>query len=187
VTTLPEFSDDSVGLPLVAGRRPRSGAARWIIARSAGMMLDSIMTRRVVTVSMDETLAEARRIMATHHIHHVVVVEHRRVVGIVSDRDLLSHISPFVGTTTERRIDAESLSRKMHQVMTRKPIVGTPAMTVDEAAALLLANSISCLPVVDTDGACLGIVTWRDLLRAAYEPGMGAKPDGSGRPKPKVA
>ncbi len=151
------------------------------------MMLDSIMTRRVVTVSMDETLAEARRVMAAHHIHHVVVVERRRVVGIVSDRDLLSHISPFVGTTTERRVDSESLSRKVHQVMTRKLIVGTPAMTADEAAALLLDNSISCLPVVDTDGVCLGIVTWRDLLRAAYEPAKGAKKGESAQSKPKVA
>lgn len=151
------------------------------------MMLDSIMTRQVVTVSMDDTLSEVRRVMGVYHIHHVVVIELERVVGVVSDRDLLSHISPFVGTTTERRVDSESLSRKVHQVMTRKLIVGTPAMTVDEAAALLLAHSISCLPVVDTSGVCLGIVTWRDLLRAAYEPAPDAKKNETKQPKPRVA
>ena len=151
------------------------------------MLLDSIMTRQVVTVSMDDTLSEVRRVMGVYHIHHLVVVELGKVVGVVSDRDLLSHISPFVGTTTERRIDAESLSRKVHQVMTRKLIVGTPAMTVDEAAALLLANPISCLPVVDTSGVCLEIVTWRDLLRAAYEPASAKKNDEPGRAKPRVA
>lgn len=132
------------------------------------MMLDSIMTHQVITVSMDDTLADVRRVLGTYHIHHAVVIERAKVVGIVSDRDLLSHISPFVGTSTERRVDAESLDRKVHQVMTRKLVVATPATTVEEAAALLLAHSISCLPVVDFGGACLGIVTWRDLLRAAY-------------------
>lgn len=152
------------------------------------MMLDSIMTRQVVTVSMDDTLAEVRRVMGVYHIHHVVVIELERVVGVVSDRDLLSHISPFVGTTTERRIDSESLTRKVHQIMTRQLILGTPAMTAEEAAYLILTQGISCLPVVDTNGACLGIVTWRDLLRVAYDTDAIKKwNEERGRTKPKAA
>ncbi|MFO0834876.1 MAG: CBS domain-containing protein [Phycisphaerales bacterium] len=152
------------------------------------MMLDSIMTRQVVTASMDDTLAEVRRVMGVYHIHHVVVVELERVVGVVSDRDLLSHISPFVGTTTERRVDSESLTRKVHQIMTRQLTVGTPAMTAEEAAYLILTQGISCLPVVDTNGACLGIVTWRDLLRVAYDTdAIKKKNEECARPKPKVA
>lgn len=152
------------------------------------MMLDSIMTRQVVTASMDDTLAEVRRVMGVYHIHHVVVIELERVVGVVSDRDLLSHISPFVGTTTERRVDSESLTRKVHQIMTRQLIVGTPAMTAEEAAYLILTQGISCLPVVDTNGACLGIVTWRDLLRVAYDTdAIKKKNEECARPKPKVA
>lgn len=152
------------------------------------MMLDSIMTRQVVTVSMDDTLAEVRRVMGVYHIHHVVVIELERVVGVVSDRDLLSHISPFVGTTTERRIDSESLTRRVHQIMTRQLILGTPAMTAEEAAYLILTQGISCLPVVDTNSACLGIITWRDLLRVAYDTDAIKKQhEECGRIKPKVA
>lgn len=132
------------------------------------MILDSIMSRQVVTVSMDDTLMEVRRLLSVYQIHHVVVVDHRKVVGIVSDRDILAHLSPFVGTATERTVDAACLGRKVHQIMTRKLIVGTPATTVPEAAQLILKHGVSCLPVVGLDWECLGVVTWRDLLRCAY-------------------
>jgi acetoin utilization protein AcuB len=129
------------------------------------MTLDTIMTRHVVTVSMDDDLRAVRELFNRYKFHHVVVTEKCRVVGVISDRDLLSHLSPFVGTPSERSLDAASLNRKAHQVMTRKLVSAGPKTPVADAALLLLNNNISCLPVLDEHGACVGIVTWRDLLR----------------------
>jgi acetoin utilization protein AcuB len=62
-------------------------------------------------------------------------------------------------------MDVASLHRRAHQIMTRGLISGSPETPVGDAALLLLNNRISCLPVLDAHGACVGIVTMRDLLR----------------------
>jgi acetoin utilization protein AcuB len=62
-------------------------------------------------------------------------------------------------------MDTASLHRKAHQIMTRALISAAPDTPIGDAALLLLNNKISCLPVLDSNGACVGIVTMRDLLR----------------------
>ena len=122
-----------------------------------------LMTVDVVTVSMDDTLEEVRSIFDVSFFHHLVVVESRRVVGVVSDRDLLRHLSPFIGKMAERATDAASLKKRVHQVMTRELISVRPDTVADDAGMLMLANRVSCLPVLHSDGSCAGIVTIRDI------------------------
>jgi acetoin utilization protein AcuB len=129
------------------------------------MTLDSIMTRHVVTVRMDDELHIIRDMFEKYRFHHVLVVDQCRVVGVISDRDLLKNVSPFVGKLAERTLDVQSLHRKAHQIMTRSLISGAPNTPIGDAALLMLNNRISCLPVINNDGACVGIVTMRDLLR----------------------
>lgn len=129
------------------------------------MTLDTIMTRHVVTVKMDDELGKIRDLFGKYRFHHVLVVDQCRVVGVISDRDLLHNISPFIGKASERTMDTASLHRKAHQIMTRALISAAPDTPIGDAALLLLNNKISCLPVLDSNGACVGIVTMRDLLR----------------------
>jgi len=130
------------------------------------MRLDSIMTRRVVTVDMDDTLTILWEIF--HHVrfHHLPVVEDNKLRGIISDRDLLGASSPFVNTLAEQRRDLMILKKRAHQIMTRKPITITKEASCEDATRLMLRANISCLPVVSSNGQIEGIVTWRDLLRA---------------------
>ena len=124
------------------------------------------MTRRVVTVDMDDTLAILLEIF--HHVrfHHLLVVEDNKLRGIISDRDLLKASSPFVNTPAEQKRDLMILKKRAHQIMTRKPITITKEASCEDAARLMLRENISCLPVVSSAGRIEGIVTWRDLLRA---------------------
>jgi len=125
--------------------------------------IESVMTRLIVTVDMDETVGAIHDLFERHRFHHVLVVEEGRLAGVISDRDLLRTISPFVGKMAERRQDVASLRRKAHQVMTRAPISVHPGATVEEAGRVMLDHRVSCVPVVEND-APVGIVTWRDLL-----------------------
>lgn len=127
----------------------------------------AIMTRRVVTVSMDDSLRRVRDIFDSERFHHLLVVEAGRVVGVLSDRDLLKHLSPFVGKINERQQDVGTLDRRVHQVMSRPLVSGTADMTLGEAGGLMLARGVSCLPILGEAGRCQGIVTLRDLLRWA--------------------
>ncbi len=135
------------------------------------MQLEELMTRSVVTVDFDDTLAAMQIAFERHRFHHLVVTEKGRVAGVISDRDLLGMISPFIGNPhMERRQDELTLRRRAHQIMSRKPVVGRPDMDVEHAARLLLHNGVSCLPVVNDRGCPIGIVTWRDLLRTLVPP-----------------
>jgi acetoin utilization protein AcuB len=133
--------------------------------------IGDIMTRHVVTVGMDATLGAIHATLERYRFHHVLVVDESRLAGVISDRDLLRHLSPFIGKMAERRQDLACLHRKAHQIMSRDPVTATTATPVHEACGLILAHRVSCLPVVGADRHPLGIVTWRDLLRWSMQRG----------------
>lgn len=133
------------------------------------MTLETIMTKHVISVSMDETLRDIRRIFDQYKFHHVVVLDNCQLAGVISDRDLLMNISPFVGKVSERTMDAASLNRHAHQIMSRNVVTAPPETPIADAALMILNNHISCLPIVDENDAVVGIVTWRDLLRWSLE------------------
>ena len=128
------------------------------------MTVGTIMTRKVVTALPDDTLADVKRIFETRGFHYLIVVDHQRVMGLVSDRDLLRSLSPFIGRRIEREQDASSLHRKVHQIMTRRVTTCTEATSIADAGKLMLERGLSCLPVVDAEHRCVGILTTHDLL-----------------------
>ncbi len=137
------------------------------------MDVSAIMTRELVTVAMDDTLEHLRSLFEMHGFHHLLVVHNRKVVGVISDRDVLRNLSPFIGKRIEREQDVETLKRKAHQLMTRTLISIGPEALVHEAARLLVESKVSCLPVLDEHGEARGLVTWRDLLRVLAEQASG--------------
>ena len=128
------------------------------------MKVANIMTRRVVTVSMDDSLDYINSVFQSTGFHHVVVLERGTLAGVISDRDILRHVSPFLGKLSELPRDVSTLEKKAHQIMTRKLITISPESSISEAAEVLLRNKVSCLPVVDDGGNLKGIITSKDLL-----------------------
>jgi len=114
---------------------------------------------------MDDTIGTLREIFENVEFHHLLVVDGRQLVGIISDRDVLKAISPFLHTLSEHTRDLSILNRKAHQIMTRKPITVSKDTRIEAAASLLLKNNISCLPVTSPEGKINGVVTWKDVLR----------------------
>jgi len=129
------------------------------------MKVSEIMRTVLVTATMDHTIEHARKIMKMKHIRHLLVVDGSKLVGIVTDRDVRSHVSPRVGTPIESTSDKATLESKLHQVMTRDLITVSPDTPVSEAARLILEHKIGCLPVIDRNGFTIGIITDADLLR----------------------
>lgn len=129
------------------------------------MTVGKLMTRRVVTVHPEDTLEEVRTIFNKSGFHHVLVVESGRLVGVVSDRDLLKALSPKVGTSLEGRADRLTLEKRVHHVMSTRLRVLTEQHRIVDAVQLILDYGVSCVPVVDDDDRPVGILTWRDILR----------------------
>ncbi len=127
--------------------------------------LEDIMTTEVVTVGMDDRLETVQELFDQFKFHHLLVVEDNALMGIISDRDLLKAVSPFVATGAERMQDLITLDKRVHQIMTRKPITAEKETTVEEAARQLVENSISCLPILSPEKKVIGIVTLKDILK----------------------
>ena len=121
------------------------------------------MNRKVVTVDKHASLRQAQRILDQHNIRHLFVMDGKRLVGIVTDRDLRkaapSSKSPLTASEREEFMD----ELKVVEVMSRKLIEASPSTTVREAAKVMVREKIGCLPVVDGN-ALVGIVTEIDLL-----------------------
>jgi len=130
------------------------------------MRMQDLMSTTLVTVELDDSLATVKEIFDSSGFHHLLVVEDGRLFGVVSDRDLLRAISPYVGTMVETTRDLATLNKRVHQVMSRKPLTLRPEDPIGDAIRLFLERGISCLPIVVEDLKPVGIVTWRDVLRA---------------------
>ncbi len=126
----------------------------------------TIMSRRLVTVTMDDTLATVQQLFKEHRFHHLQVVEDRTLVGIISDRDLLKALSPNIGTLSETDRDRATLNKRAHQIMTRNPVSVRPTTPLDAATTLMLEKKVSCLPVTSDEHRLEGILSWRDILKA---------------------
>ena len=125
------------------------------------------MTARVVTVEMDDRLALVKEIFDSTKFHHLLVLNGEgKLAGVVSDRDLLKALSPFLGSAAETARDLATLNKRVHQVMSRQPITLPPDAEIAHAVKVMLAHRISCIPIVDAVFRPIGIVSWRDLLRS---------------------
>ena len=131
--------------------------------------VSDVMKQPVVTVSMDETVQRLRELFERQRFHHLIVTEKGRIVGVISDRDLLKAISPFAGTPSERRMDESCLKRRAHQIMSRANESVGPDASIEEASRVMLEQNISCVPVVNGHSRCVGILTLRDVCRWAIE------------------
>jgi len=125
-----------------------------------------IMTSRVVTIEMDDSLEVIREIFKKVRFHHLLVVDHEKLVGVISDRDVLKAISPYVGTMSETDRDRATLNKRAHQIMSHHPVTVRHSCSLQEAAQLMLIRGVSCLPVTTVDGVIQGVVTWKDMVRA---------------------
>ena len=75
-------------------------------------------------------------------------------------------LSPFIDSVVESQRDLDTLSKRVHQIMSRKPITLPPDADIREAIQLFLTHPISCIPIVDSEFRPVGIVSWRDILKA---------------------
>lgn len=133
------------------------------------MLVRDAMTRHVITITMDATLGEVQRVFEAAAFHHLVVTEHDKVVGVVSDRDLLQNLSPFIGKMGEQARDIARLDRKVHQIMSRHLRTVSSDTALSKAGEMMIRDRIGCLPVVDEEGRVEGILTIRDVARVTVE------------------
>jgi len=129
-----------------------------------------VMTRGVVAVGPDTDFKTCVRQMQEHQVSALPVVDSdRRLVGIVSEADLLAkerrrgERRPLLGIRWED--DGAAAGRTAGEVMTSPAICISPEASIPEAARLMYREAVKRLPVVDGKGVVVGIVSRADLLK----------------------
>ncbi|WP_076412728.1 CBS domain-containing protein [Shewanella sp. UCD-KL12] len=133
--------------------------------QASDIKVSEIMTTRVVTIEMDDRLTVAKEIFDHAPFHHLLVIEHNELQGVLSERDYLRALSPNIGNINETERDSETLHKRAHQVMSRNPITIAPQHSIKFASQRMLEHDIGSLPVIE-QGKIVGVITWKDLLRA---------------------
>ena len=123
------------------------------------------MTSPVRTMESNGTVAAAANIMVQHDIGSIVVVEGKKPVGIITERDITKQVIKGEGV----------LKETVKNVMTKALVTAPPSMPVQEAFELMLMNKVRRLPIIESNNI-VGIVTAKDLmrwvLRVSYEPNI---------------
>lgn len=155
----PQKADVQVGAPRL----------RW------ARRVSDVMTTAVVTVDRLTSYKEITRLLTEHRISGLPVLKMgREVVGVVTEADL---IAAEDAAARQPRIGRKLLRRREHhpaltagQLMTAPAITIGPDATIPAAARVMNTHHVRRLPVVDTDGKLVGIVSRRDLLSVFLRP-----------------
>lgn len=132
------------------------------------MLVKDWMTTNVHTVTPKNSFAEALRLMKEKKIKHLPVVEGKKVVGMVSDRDI-KQFGPSKATSLDIYELNYLLDKTLIKDVMVSPVLTVPAETpVEEAAMTLFDKNIGCLPVIENN-ELVGIITDRDMYRVLVE------------------
>ena len=127
-------------------------------------LVREIMMGSPVTLKPDDTLALASDVICLGRIRHLPIVDDGKLVGIVSERDLMGAAAKQIFGLKQTSQAALLKSVAVKDVMKKHVISVEPDTEITEAAHLMAEKKIGCLPVVSA-GALIGLVTTTDILR----------------------
>jgi CBS domain-containing protein len=139
----------------------------------APQLVADVMTRSVVSATADATIKDLAAAMATNRISTIPVLDDdRHVVGVVTASDLLARISGERGRPPRghrlgaiHEVTVKSHALTADHLMTSPAVTTTEFVPIEAAAAAAALGKVRCLPVVDEDGALVGIATKSDLVK----------------------
>ena len=132
-------------------------------------VVEAIMMGSPVTLKPEDTLDLANDVISLGRIRHIPVVKDGRLVGLLSERDLMGRAATAIFGLKQKSKSALLKSVLIKDIMKKKVVTVKPDTPITEAAHVMKQKKIGCVPVV-RGGALVGLVTTTDILR--YVEGM---------------
>jgi CBS domain-containing protein len=123
-----------------------------------------IMMGSPVTLKPEDTLDLANDVISLGRIRHIPVVQDGRLVGMITERDLIGAAASKIFGLKQASKSALLKTVMIKDVMKKRVITVTPDTPIKEAVHLMAEKKIGCVPVV-SDGVVVGLVTTTDILR----------------------
>ncbi len=128
------------------------------------LLANQIMTSPVVTLSPEASLYEAWTLISERRFRHVPVVsQENKLIGIISDRDLLLRVAGIASSDAAARTRPGTTLR---DIMQTRVLTASPNTKIRQIAQVLFENRIGAMPVVDENKTLVGMITRSDILRA---------------------
>jgi len=128
------------------------------------MKITEIMSSPPITGTLDDFLSEVKEMLAVNNIKHLVIIEEGKLMGVLSERDLLLAISPYVNSNVYTTRDLATLNQRVGQILERHPLYLDDQSELEDAIDMFDKNHISCIPIVDADFVPVGVVTKSDII-----------------------
>lgn len=129
------------------------------------MFVINRMTKNPMTVTADTKVDEVAHLMKKHNFRRLPVVDDGKLVGFLSDSDLM-RVAPSPATTLSR-YEINSLLAKIcvRDIMKKDVVSVNVDATIEEAALIMYKNKIGGMPVVSNMGAVVGVITETDIFK----------------------
>ncbi len=129
------------------------------------MLVEEIMNKDVITMSPEDCIETALKLLNAHRIRHIPIVDQQNcVIGIVSDRDVRD-ASPSIFDDPEH---SDQLNHPIQSIMTTPVTTVHPLDFVEEVAGIFYEQEIACVPVTRND-ELIGIITEKDMLHTLIQ------------------
>lgn len=128
------------------------------------MQARDVMTPKPLTGSTHSSVSEVMETMLDKDIRHLPIVSGSKLVGMISDRDVRQFSHNILSDVARARAQ---LRTPIGDMMSGDVLTADPEDDVDEVIELMVENKVGAVPIVDGDGALVGIVSYVDILRAA--------------------
>ena len=133
------------------------------------MFVSDWMTKKVYTVTQNDSISDAIKLLKEKKVKHLPVVKDgSRIVGILSDRDIKDYTPSKVSTFDIHELNYILFTTKVSKIMVKNVLTAGPDMPIEEAAMTMYDKNIGCLPVVDKD-KLIGIISDKDLFRVLVD------------------
>lgn len=127
-------------------------------------LVRDIMMGAPVTLGPDDNLSLAQDVIFLGRIRHIPVVEDGKLVGLISERDLLGRAATRLFNLRQKNQSDLLKKLAVKEIMKKRVITVAPDTSVAAAAKLMADKKIGCVPVV-SGGTLVGLLTTTDLLR----------------------
>jgi CBS domain-containing protein len=133
-------------------------------------VVKEIMMGSPVTLGPNDSLDLASDVISLGRIRHIPVLDKGRLVGLLSERDLMGAAANRIFGLKQKNRSALLKSVPIKEVMKKKVLTMAPDTPIKEAARMMAEKKIGCVPVL-SEGILVGLVTTTDILR--YVEGLG--------------
>lgn len=140
------------------------------------MKVANAMSKKVDYVNPETKVKDFSKLIFSHHINGVPVLKRKKVIGFITERDILQQFFPSIREYMEDPVNEanfEKMEKKISRIfelsakkiMSKRPVTILPDVPLLEALSTMFTNKVGRLPVVDRRGHMVGIIAKRDIFK----------------------